>query len=74
MRQGREKMRLSRESNRESNGTIPMHTALGIFLLACFIMFKYLLKSIDVIALIGIELILLMSEKLRMRFEKSDYC
>ena len=67
-------MRLSRESNRESNGTIPMHTALGIFLLACFIMFKYLLKSIDVIALIGIELILLMSEKLRMRFEKSDYC
>lgn len=58
----------------ELNSTIPKHTAIGISLLAWFIMFRYMVMSFDTIVLVGIVLILMINPKLRIRFDSSDYC
>lgn len=56
----------------ETSSRIPMHTVLGVSLIACFIMFRYMMVSFDVYIMLGIVLILMMTRILRVSFDGSD--
>ncbi|MCR5796689.1 MAG: O-antigen ligase family protein [Eubacterium sp.] len=57
----------------ETDSKTPMRTTLGVSLLACYIMFRYMTGSFDLYILSGTVLILMMGRKQRMYLDVSDY-